>query len=401
MDTMKLNAVNRLISGSENVEVEEGEQDEFDNLLGQAYALRAFSHFQLLSYYSTDLTDDSALGVILVDFVPQVDDQLLRSTNGEVFNAILSDLDLADQLITDQSSESRTFISKDFVKALRARIAAYRGKYNEALPLAQDLLNDYPLADRTEFPKIWTDESNEEVIFKLERTLNGPYDGQGSSGSVSAGGWAGSQFAFVNATLGGGTYYEFGRSLFNLFDPDDIRYTSYLAPSSIVAPDYQDTESYIDEDVLIIQKYPGSEGQNLMNDLKVFRSSEMLFIIAEAYANSNNLNGSSNSVASMLKMLRDARFEDSQPLPNFSSQQEAWDAILTERRIEFAFEGHRYKDIKRLGSLAGQDIVRDPLDCNRFDACRLENDSFKLTLPIPQVEFNGNPDLRQQQNPGY
>jgi hypothetical protein len=127
----------------------------------------------------------------------------------------------------------------------------------------------------------------------------------------------------------------------------------------------------------------------------------MALIIAEGYADNNSLNGGSNSVASMLKMLRDARFEDPQPLPSFSSQQEAFAAILNERRVELAFEGHRWKDVKRLGQRANQNIVRDDQDCLRFGVCVLENTSFKLTLPLPLIEFNGNPGLRAQQNPGY
>jgi len=390
----QLNAVNRVIEASDGILInDESEQERFDNALGQAYALRAYSHFQLLSYYSTDYTDDNALGVILVTEVPEIVDQPLRSTNGEVFQSIENDLILAGQLIVDESSPTRTTVSNDFVKALRARIAAYRRDYPTAINLAQELLSDYPLANREDYPLIWTDESNEEIIFKLERTLNDPFDGQS--------GWAGGAFAFVNATAGGGAFYEFGRNLFNLFDPEDIRYDTFLAPSSIISPDYQNADNYIEEDILAIAKYPGSENQFLMNDLKVFRSSEMALIIAEGYADNNSLNGGSNSVASMLKMIRDARFEDPQPLLSFSSQQEAFATILNERRVELAFEGHRYKDVKRLGQRANQNIVRDDQDCLRFGVCELENDSFKLTLPLPIIEFNGNPGLRAQQNPGY
>lgn len=388
-----LNAVNRLIEGAQNIEIEEGEQDRYDDILGQAYALRAFAHFQLLSYFSTDYADDSALAAILVDFVPQITDTPLRSTNAEFYEVIGNDLDLAEQLIQDQSSSSRTFFSKDAVKAMKVRVGAYRQDYNSIIPLAQELLNDYPLATREEYPQIWTDESNAEIIFKLERTLNGPFDNQAN--------WAGQQFAFVNATLGGGTYYEFGRSLFNLFDPADIRFDAFVAPSSIIAEDYQNTENYIEEDVLVIQKYPGSEGQNLMNDLKVYRSSEMALILAEAYASNGNINGQGETTAAMLKMIRDARFEEEVDLPSFSNQTEAFNAILNERRVELAFEGHRWKDVKRMGQRADQDIVRDPLDCERFGGCVLENDDYRLTMPLPQVEFNGNPGLRAQQNPGY
>ncbi|WP_188372643.1 RagB/SusD family nutrient uptake outer membrane protein [Winogradskyella haliclonae] len=398
---IELFSINTFLVGLDAYTPSADEQAEYNNIRGQALAFRAYSHFQLLSYFSTDYADDNALGVPIQTSVPGLGDQPLRDTNGDVYAAIEQDLDDAQTLLSDMSSATSTFISRDFVSALRARIAAYRGDYTTALPLAQDLVNRYPLATRAEFTGIWLDNSNAEIIFKLERSFNGPFDFQGASGSVAAGGWAGNMWAFVNATAGGGAYYEFSRNLFNLFDPADVRYDAYLAPSSVVSPDYQNAVDFVNEDVLVVQKYPGSEGQFLMNDLKVFRSAEMLLIQAEAYADANSLNGGSASVAAAIKQLRDARYGSPQALPTYTTQTEAFAAILNERRVEFAFEGHRWKDIKRLGARANQNIVRDPLDCAQFNVCELNNNDFRLTLPIPLTEFNGNPGLREQQNPGY
>jgi len=71
-----------------------------------------------------------------------------------------------------------------------------------------------------------------------------------------------------------------------------------------------------------------------MNDLKVFRSSEMLFILAEARADAGDLAGA----AALIKQLRDARFGSDQALPVYASQADAFGAILDERRIELALE---------------------------------------------------------------
>lgn len=394
-----LNRVNVLIEAAQFVEPEAGEEAQYNNILGQAYALRAYAHFTLLSYLTTDYADDNALGVPILDFVPSIDIQALRNTNGEVYDVIESDLALANNLLSEQSNT--TFVSRDFVKALRARMAAYRQDYTTAANLAQELLNAYPLANRTDYQLMFLDASDAEVIFKLQRTVGDAYDGQGSTGSVFAGGWAGANFAFTNATIGGGAYYEISRGLFNLLNIQDVRYDVNVAPTSIVSPDYQNADDFVTEDVLVIQKYPGSEGQPLMNDLKIFRSSEMLLILAEARAAEGNFNGSSNSTASLIKQLRDARFGSDQDLPTYSSQAEAFAAILDERRVEFAFEGHRYKDLKRLGQRANQGVERDPLDCAFNGQCTLPATDFRFTLPIPLIEFNGNPGLRDQQNPGY
>lgn len=393
----------RLIIAAESIPVEDGEQSAYNDVLGQAHALRAYSHFKLSSYYSTDLTDDSALGVIAVDFVPSIDDAFPRNTNGEVFALIEADLQKAESLLLQQSNA--TFVSKDFITALRARMALYRGQYNSAATLAQELLNNYPIANRTQYTNMFLDTDNTEIIFKLERTLGDQFDSAGNGVSnMASQSRAGAKFAFTNETINGGPYFEIGRSLFNLFDTDDIRFDVNVGPESVISPDYQNAADFTNEDILLVGKYPGSETQPLMNDLKVFRSSEMLLILAEAAAANGNINGATNSTAAYIKQLRDARFTAAQPLATYTNETEAFAAILNERRVEFAFEGHRFHDLKRLGSRANQGVLRDPLDCNASGvngACALPATDHRFTLPIPQAELIANPSLREQQNPGY
>jgi len=387
-----LNSINRVIEAANLITPQPGEEATLNDIVGQALALRAFEHFQLLSYLSPDYTDDNALATILLDFVPTIDQNLPRNTNGEIFASIDSDLNTAMGLLTDESNA--TFVSKDFITALKARIAAYRGQYTQANTLATELLAKYPLADRNQYLAMYDDTDNTEIIFKLSRTLSDAYNRQGSTGSGFAGGWAGANFAFVNSTLDGSPYFEMSRSLFNILDPDDIRFTVTVDDTSLIDPDYQ-TNNDPALDILVISKYPGKNGRPLMNDLKIFRASEMLLIKAEALADANDLSGA----AALIKQLRDARFGSDQTLPNYANQQEAFADILKERRIEFMFEGHRYKDLKRLGARAGKGIERDAIDCAINGACSLPVSDFRFTVPIPLVELNANPNI--QQNPGY
>lgn len=393
----QLNAASRLIEAALNLDPEEIAENPglYNQVLGEAYALRAWGHFILLSYFSTDYTDDSALSIINLDFVPTIDQQLLRNTNGETFALINSDLTAANGLLGDDTS-NKTRINKDFIIALRARIAAYRENYVAAATLSQQLIDKYPLANRAEYEAMFLDNEDGEVIFKLERTNSDTYDGQGATGSPAAGGWAGARFAFVDATLAGSPYFEMGRSLYNLMDENDVRYDVNVAPSSVIDPDYQANNNPA-TDILVIQKYPGSEGQPLMNDLKIFRSSEMYLIRAEAAVAQGNL----GIAANLIKDIRDARFGEDTTAPSFGSPQAAYAAILNERRVELAFEGHRYFDLKRLGTRANQGVLKDPIDCAFNGACTLPADDYRFTLPLPIVEFNANPGLREQQNPGY
>ena len=387
-----INASTRLIEAAPLITPTAAEQDNYNNILGQAYAIRAYAHFVLYAYYTTDYTDDSVLSVIAVDFVPEVDQELGRNTAGEVVALINSDLARADELLSDDTSDP-TFINKDFVTALRARMAAYRQEYASAATLAASLTAKYPLADTAQYFAMFDDADNTEVIFKLERSIADDYDTQ----AIQGGGWAGSCYAFVSATKEGGPFFEMSRSLYNAMDEDDVRLRRMIDPSSEPDPDYATNPNFRLEDILVIRKYPGSDGQPLLNDLKIFRASEMVLIQAEAAAASGDLAGA----AGFIKQIRDARYASDQPMPNYSSESAAYRGIMDERRIELALEAHRYLDLKRLGARAGVTVDRDPLDCQINNSCTFSISDHRWTLPIPQDELNANTVIREQQNPGY
>ncbi|WP_298761944.1 RagB/SusD family nutrient uptake outer membrane protein [uncultured Psychroserpens sp.] len=395
------NRATLLIEAAALITPEAGEEDLYNNVLAQTYAIRAYANLELLTYFSSDPTDDTTLAAPVVDFVAPLDYQPLRNTTGEMWAYINDDLATALSLSNEQSNA--TFISTDAINAMRARAALTRQDYGTVQTLASQLLSAYPLANTAQYAAMWLDNDNTEVIFKLERAVNDGYDGQSNtdndSGLALGGGWAGSQFAFVDATLAGSPYFEMDRGVFNLLDTDDVRFDVIVAPTSVINPNYDTDPDPVNTDILVIQKYPGSEGRPLMNDLKVFRSSEMLLMLAEArVATNNDLSGAAN----LIKQLRDARFGSAQPTPMYGSAQEAYAAILDERRIELAYEGHRYKDLKRLGVAANRGVSRDNVDCSAQGApCSLPASDFRFSLPIPIVEINGNPGISSQQNPGY
>ncbi len=397
------NRASVLIEAAATLTPSAAEQADYDNILAQVHFIRAYANMQLMIYFSPDPTDDATLAAPAISTVQGLGAQPLRNTTGELWDLINADITLASNLIQDQSNA--TFISRDAINAMRARIALTRGDYPTAESLASSLLGTYGLADRTQYANMWFDADNTEVIFKLERTLNDTYDGQGSTDNDTGGlggGWAGARFAFVNATLAGSPYFEMDRSIFDNLTPgspgDDIRYTVMVSPTSVISPDYVNDPDPVNNDILVIQKYPGSQGRPLMNDLKVFRSSEMLLIAAEARAYQSNFTGA----ATLIKQLRDARFGTAQPLPSYSSVAEAVGAVLDERKVELAYEGHRFKDLKRSGTAGNRGVARDPIACAiQSGACTLAANDFRFTLPIPIVEINANPGIGAQQNPGY
>lgn len=176
----------------------------------------------------------------------------------------------------------------------------------------------------------------------------------------------------------------------------DVRYSTMVHPTSIIDFNYQTSSDFRNTDKIAIRKYPGAgTNGNLVNDIKICRLSEIYLIKAEAEIAAGNL----TAAATTIQTLRNARFNKVQPLPVYANATDAWKAVLQERRIELAFEGFRYVDLKRIGSLAGETISRDSQDCAFNGACSLPLTDFRFTMPIPQDETNANGGI--QQNPGY
>jgi hypothetical protein len=389
-----INFANRLLQGASFVTPAPGEEDEYNHIVAQVRAMRAYGHFQLLTYFSEDMTNDNALGTIKMDYVPSISDQLPRSTNGVIFSFIEQDLDFAENNISLTATDVK-YITKRFITAFRARMALYRGDYPAAQTYAQELITAVPLATRTQYPNLWTDLANNEIIFKLERT---------TGNSLIGGLWMS-----VNQTISGSPFYEVGRSLYNLLSPQDIRRrvivnlnTADGGPAgnttgSIINTNYQTSTDYIGTDILLINKYPGSEGINRLNDLKIFRCSEMHLIKAEAQIEAGLL----VDAATTLQVLRASRFSPVPAQPVYANPQQAYADLLKERRIELAFEGHRYVDLKRLGVKANVQIDRDPRDCELISICTIPTTDYRFTLPIPATELAANAAIRSQQNTGY
>ncbi len=393
-------------------------------LRAEALTIRALCHIRIMSYFSTDPKNDGALAGILANRIIVGGETLPRSTNGEFYAAIHSDLDAAIAIYNTNTSAPAAgtttyYASRNLAKAMKARAYALKGDYTNAEIWANDVIatSGIGLANTAEYVKIfWTENeaANTEVIFRLRRTNQ-----QNSQATNLHNG-----YCSVRPNLAGSALYEVSRSLHNILNPgnleggpllstiSDVRARTIIAPSSDVDPGYATSLDYRTTDKLIINKHGGTgvgtatwattatNGNN--NSHKIARISEMYFIRAEARVAAGDLAGAASALESVI----DARNTVNQPTPVFANATEAWAEILKQRRLEFAYEGYRYIDLKRIGALAGAGIDRDPADYSSGSSnypagnpVNLPLDSFKFTLPIPLSETSVNPSA--QQNPGY
>jgi len=404
-----INRVNRLLEASERITVTDAEKQEFNSILAEARTLRAFAYLQLQSYFTTDMKDDNALGVILTTSVPKANDQLPRVKNGEIYSLIEGDLDFAFTNLKDGNSYK--YVTKNLINAIRARMYAYRGKYPLAAQYAQAIVDNFPngLTSATPIPtgtpgsstfntafygastptpyrQMWNDAIQGEVIFALSKP--------------SVGSWSNVAALWTTNTtnLSGSPLFDLGRNLFNIFNQNnDIRRWAFVDPTSLVSTTYATDANYVSTDVLVIDKYPGKGNTPLRNDVKIFRLSEMYLILAEAAAAQDKL----VDAATYIKKIRDARtYSGTATLPVYANKVDALKDVLKERRVELCLEGHRYVDLRRLGEVAGVSIDRNKVDdVVSSTPLTLDIKDHRFTFPIPQNEKLGNPSIVQ--NPGY
>jgi len=448
-----INYCNRVIRGATYFTPPAADVADYNSILAQARALRAFAHFELMVYFSEDLSDASGLGVMLLDRVPVTTDDIPRATNGELFSFIENDLAFAQANLGTPlagstpvtAANSYKYINQNFINAFRARMYLYRKDYAQALTYADAVIGARPLATSTftlpanypatsaaipptgagtgsttinvspttapaqavqralytidqwtsatapTYRKMWVDSDQGELLFAIDRPNN--------KTNFS------SRYNTNGSYITGAVLYDMGRNLFNLYTQplgggaQDFRRWSFVDRSATISATPA-TATRIGEQI-VIDKYPGKTGAHTANDVKVFRASEIYFIKAECLVRNGNLTGA----ATLIQQVRQARNYISGatvPTPSYANATEAFADILLERRKELAFEGHRYIDLKRLGADAGAPGTdRDATDganSNAISPLNILLGDYRFTLPIPQAEININPLI---QNPGY
>jgi hypothetical protein len=146
-----------------------------------------------------------------------------------------------------------------------------------------------------------------------------------------------------------------------------------------------------------IIKYAGRPGAVAgVVDAKLLRTAEVLLNRAEAYQRSSN-----NTLAlADLNLLRTNRYSSSTSLTLTGDALLA--EILKERRLELAFEGDRFWDLKR----RNLPVQRSATTGDRADGTgvkyirtTLAVGDHRFQMPFPSSEINFNTKFKQ--NPGY
>ena len=139
----------------------------------------------------------------------------------------------------------------------------------------------------------------------------------------------------------------------------------------------------------------GKNGAINLDNVPVIRMSELYLTRAEAQATIGSPVYNLVNALADLKMIKSRRYVgytgSAQELAdNALTPAQLYEEILNQRRIELAFEGHRFHDFKRLG----RDIVK-----SAPSTLTVQFTDARILAPILQADVDGNSNLKQ--NFGY
>src|SRR5699024_1312204 len=142
-----------------NMEEVEGEEADKNQILGEAYAVRAFAHFDLMRAFGQRyLNNGDDLGISYVKEF-KVPENVARGS----FDSNIADLksDIADAIQyleageESQFASSKTNFTLDAAYALQSRVGIYLKDYEYAYEGSSQIVDNYPITPEEDFVEYW------------------------------------------------------------------------------------------------------------------------------------------------------------------------------------------------------------------------------------------------------
>jgi hypothetical protein len=383
----------------------------------EARFLRAYFYFILAIHYDRPpLTLEPIAG-------SAENARLPLSEPGQVWNAIVEDLKFAQANLPEDFGDDKGRANANTASALLGKVYLYRaqwenaaGYYDDAITEFNKVIGKYSLVPYGDNFSAFH-ENNLESIFEVQFVFGSgdntwlPND-FGAAGDQNVGSGATQRSVHFrpgcfNADCAPGANDRgYGnvavtQSLQDEFEADDPRRPESIFIDGDDYPHIDGTDPYQGEWSVTGSspaKYilhddptqpPGRPNASLNNE-RLIRYADVLLMLAEAKI----LSGSPD-FAGAASLINEVRKRASAVLPDVpvGSRDELFTALMHERRVELAFEGHRYNDLVRWHRAGLIDIKTD-IDFGRQEANQNWSEKH-LVRPIPQGQRDINSNLAQ------
>lgn len=242
------------------------------NIKGAAYFARALAYSNMVPRYCVNYENkdqaEKALGLPLLTTV-DVNAKPSRSNLEKTYQFILEDIKQAEKMVKEGDF---TEPNQGAVTALKARVLLNKKDYAEAEKAATSLFSTFPLTEADAYADLWLLDQGSEIIFQPIMTVEE---------RIAHGG------VFINYDHSNEAWcpaYVPTQGLMNLYEADDVRTSTFFMEVDLTSRQDMATG-------MMFVKYQGNpelrkggedEYNFWANMFKVFRTSEMYLIAAEA-----------------------------------------------------------------------------------------------------------------------
>lgn len=342
-----------------------------NQVLGEAAFLRAYHYFQLVNLYGevplvlnkVNSTDPDVV------FQPKVD-------VATIYDAIIDDLLYAEERLPTSYERQKQRATKGAAQAMLAKAHAHRPNpdWSSVKAYAEAVINSGTYQLLSDYDRLWqpNNENSEESILEVQFI-----------GGTNEANW-GPQL-WLPTSLTNDSWRKFNTPSNDLLAAFDAEGDAVRRQASILMEGglaWQDPD-YPSGVIPFPFKQRIASGWSSPNNYILLRLADIILLLAEA---ENELGNIGPAAAALNQVRSRVNLADTQA----DNQQDLRAAIQNERRLELAFEGHRWFDLKRTGTAI---TIMNALD-RGYDV-----QPYELRWPIPQSELDRNPNLTQ--NEGY
>lgn len=325
-----------------------------NRIKGEAMFLRA------LGYYHLAIAFDRV--PLILNEVTDINAPVTQSDATQILTQMAADLEVAVGLLPQTATGANVGrATKGAANALLGKIYLTLGQRTQAATALRRIIDSGVYRLLPSYASLWgvQNENNAESIFEVQYRAGGFGTGSPFTNYFSP-----------SANLQNGLGNNRNRPMQELYDsyePGDLRRDISMATS------YVNPATGLTVEALHILKFRSQPFTNNDSDLNwpVFRYADVLLMMAEALgegAESYNLINQVRARAGLGPI-------DSSTPGSFT------DKLLHERRVELAFENHRWPDLRRFG------VAQQVMGSKGLNA--------KLLFPIPQRELDVSPGMQQ------
>ena len=326
-----------------------GTEAEINQIVGEAFMMRAYNHFILVNLYALPYNSETATSStgIPLKLNSSMDEVLKPSSIAEVYASVLSDIDNAEKKLNVETWE--TGLNYRFntlsVDALRSRVYLYMGRWEDCYNASERVLS----------------KKNELVDLVSGRTLPNAYN---SSESIVA--------LEMNMTS---TYNNVDKlvpkALYNLYLP---------------GTQDQRARKFYKTEVGGYSLIKGGSSEYRCS----FRVGEIYLNAAEAALKNHHPEICKTLLLKLLeKRYQTAAYTQAEIDINAMDDDALLDEVYLQRQLELSYEGHRWFDIRRMEKEKRPVLTRE----YEGQTYRIEDNYPELTIKIPDEAKEANPYL--------